>query len=440
MIKSNDLQAGQAIRKLSSSDFRFSLKSLHRFQLDNGLKILLLPDPSVPIVTTMLWYRVGSIWEIPEKTGISHLLEHMMFKGSEKFPKGRIDHLTTRLGGYNNAFTSKDYTAYYFGFASDRWLPVLQLEADRMSAASLDAAEFELEKQVVLEELYMDRDSPWTALREHVEWHFFKEHPYRYPIIGLADDVARLSVEDLRDHYRTFYGPANAALVVVGDFEKKKTIETIKRCFGPIQPGPIPVLQIKPEPMRHSCLQLELQVPSHVARLMIAFPAPPVSRDDQFAIHLLSKILAEGKLCRLYDRLVEQEELASLVSVELNETQHPYVFLIRLELTRKGRPQVVQAILADELRRLACEDVSEQELTRAQNQAISHYLAGLESGFDQAAGIGLLEILDRLDLVEEYPARILAVTSDEIRRVATDYITLERAVVGFVPRGLNGIG
>ena len=167
----------------------------------------------------MLWYRVGARNETEREAGVSHFLEHMMFKGSARFGKGEVDRLTTTLGGSNNAFTTADHTAYWFEFASDRWERALEIEADRMRGLLLDPSEFAAEKAVVLEELAMGEDDPWRNLSQQVQMSLFPRHPYRRPVIGFADTLRALEVERMRDYYRRFYHPANAILVVCGDID-----------------------------------------------------------------------------------------------------------------------------------------------------------------------------------------------------------------------------
>ena len=186
-------------------------------RLRNGMRVLIAERHSDPVVAVITWYRVGARNEREDEAGLSHFLEHMMFKGSKRFGKGAIDHITTRLGGSNNAFTSYDHTAYWFELASDRWEKALEIEADRMRHLTLDGTEFAAEREVVLEELSMGTDDPWRRLTERVQGALFSRHPYRRPIIGHQDALAALEVEDMRDYYRRFYHPSNAVVVVCGD-------------------------------------------------------------------------------------------------------------------------------------------------------------------------------------------------------------------------------
>src|SRR3954454_14928877 len=201
-------------------------EDLRRTVLDNGLVVLTKELHTSPIVTSMIWYRVGSRNEELGHTGKSHFLEHMLFKGTDRFKKGEIDLLTLKNGGGNNAFTSHDFTAYYFNFASDRWEIALDIEADRMVNCAFDPEEFEAEKKVVIEELKTGLDSPWGLLLQEVESCAFKVHPYRNPIVGWLQDVERATVDSQQAYYRRYYHPNNATLVIAGDIN---TADVLKK-------------------------------------------------------------------------------------------------------------------------------------------------------------------------------------------------------------------
>src|SRR5215813_5462540 len=201
---------------LTASSSTFTGEEVRKTVLNNGLTILTKELHTSPIVTTMIWYRVGSRNEEMGQTGKSHFLEHMLFKGTERFQKGQIDLLTLKNGGGNNAFTSHDFTAYYFNFASDRWKVALEIEADRMVNCAFDREEFEAEKKVVIEELKTGLDSPWGLLLQEAEASAYKIHPYRNPIVGWLQDVERATVESQQAYYRRYYHPNNATVVIVG--------------------------------------------------------------------------------------------------------------------------------------------------------------------------------------------------------------------------------
>src|SRR5688572_26949357 len=218
----------------------FATEDVRRTILDNGLVILTKESHTSPIVTSMIWYRVGSRNEELGHTGKSHFLEHMLFKGTDRFKKGEIDLITLKNGGGNNAFTSHDFTAYYFNFASDRWDIALEIEADRMVNCSFEPDEFEAEKKVVIEELKSSLDSPWGLLLQDVDATAYKIHPYRNPIVGWLQDVERASAEEQQAYYRKYYHPNNAILVLAGDFDTDEVVKKVTRTFGDIPAGPAP--------------------------------------------------------------------------------------------------------------------------------------------------------------------------------------------------------
>src|SRR5215467_8235107 len=228
----------------------FATEDVRRTVLSNGLVVLTKEVHTSPIVTSMIWYRVGSRNEEIGHTGKSHFLEHMLFKGTERFKKGEIDLLTLKNGGANNAFTSHDFTAYYFNFASDRWEIALEIEADRMVNCAFEPEEFEAEKKVVIEELKTGLDSPWGLLHQEEEASAFKVHPYRNPIVGWLEDVERATAEEQQAYYRRFYHPNNATLVIAGDFDSNDVLVKVERTFGSIPPGPKPPRMVLEEPLQ----------------------------------------------------------------------------------------------------------------------------------------------------------------------------------------------
>ncbi|MEE8469146.1 MAG: pitrilysin family protein, partial [Planctomycetota bacterium] len=212
--------------------------TIREHKLRNGLRVLLVERHLDPVVVMMTWYGVGSRHEREDQAGLSHFLEHMMFKGTSNHGKGEVDRITTRLGGSNNAFTSSDHTAYWFELASDRWETALELEADRMHNLTLDATEFAAEKAVVLEELAMGLDDPWRRLSEQVQQTLFGRNPYARPVIGYADVLERTGPEDMREYYRRFYHPGNATLVLCGDFQPRRAMQLVRRHFGALEALP----------------------------------------------------------------------------------------------------------------------------------------------------------------------------------------------------------
>ena len=389
----------------------------------------------MPIVTTMLWYRVGGRDEKPGFSGLSHFIEHMMFKGTARLAKGEIDYLTTVNGGYNNAFTGHDFTAYYFSFASDRWLHALEIEADRMFNTRFERHEFEMERQVVLEEARMSLDNPWEAMQQMIDRVAFPDHPYGKPIVGLAEDVARFDRKMVRSYYRRFYVPGNAILVIAGDFDRKPALEAVEDLFGRL-PG-----ERRPRHHRSRGRRITgpwsgmLRQPSGVTRIMMAFPAPALSSPEFCRFMILDRILSQGKLSRLHQRLIEDEELVSSFSTELEETIDPYHFIIRLELAEGVSPERALPAVGEVLEELGRSLIETDELEKAQNQAMTSFLSDLESPFDQAYQLGLFAALDRWENLNRLIERVEAVQPGDIRDCVRRYLPMEAAIVGILPAG-----
>lgn len=411
---------------------RYSIEGIQSHRLDNGLTILTREERLIPTVSVMVWYKVGLRCESLGMTGISHFLEHMMFKGTDRYEKGEIDYLTMRNGGSNNAFTSNDYTAYYFSFASDRWWQALAIEADRMRNNRFDPQEFELEKQVVIEELKMDLDNPWGALRHSVVFDSFDRHPYKYPVIGLYEDLCRITVEQMIQYYRHFYAPNNAVLVIVGDMDTGETLKHVEELFGSLTPSKLPEIVRPLENSRSSQRRVSIRKASHVPRMLIAFPAPSIRQREHYAMEILDRVLSGGKLCRLYRRLVEKERVASLVSAEFEETFDPYLFFIRAELQEGADPARAEQMVFEETEKLRREPISEAELSRAKNQSITEFLESFETPLSQAVQLGLLQTLDRVEYWHTYAEKILGLEVEEIQDVAKRFWSPEQATVGIV--------
>ena len=382
------------------------------------------------MVSSMVWYRVGSRFEKPGITGISHFLEHMMFKGTSRYQKGEIDHITACQGGSNNAFTSHDYTAYYFTFASDRWQSALEIEADRMMNNRFDPEEVELERQVIIEELKTDLDTPWGALHHRVEEKSFSQHPYRFPIIGNYQDVVSISQEQIIDYYRQFYSPNNATLVLIGDLDVEGTLVQVEQLFADL-PSSIPPRE-NPfrEPRRERQVRIQMTMPTQTPRILLAFPAPSVHQTEHCALRVLDAILSEGKLSRLYRRLVDQERVASVASTEYTESFDPYLFFIAAELHKEADLEKAESMIFEELARLTRDPVSRSELAKAKNQCLVHFYSDFETTLDQAIQIGLLETLDRPRYWDDFSQRLMAVEAEDLQRVAAQSCSPEQAIVG----------
>jgi zinc protease len=412
--------------------------AVRRTVLDNGLTVLTRELHASPIVTTMIWYRVGSRNEELGQTGKSHFLEHMLFKGTDRFKKGEIDLLTLKNGGNNNAFTSHDFTAYYFNFASDRWETALDIESDRMVNCVFAPEEFEAEKKVVIEELRMGLDSPWGVLLQELDATAYKVHPYRNPVIGWLQDVERATDSEQQAYYQRHYHPGNAILVLTGDFETDRVLEKVSERFShlPRRTSVSAITTIEPEQRGEKRVQVRWR--SKVPRLGIAYHAPAVAHPDSYALQVLNLVLTEGKTSRLYQRLVEREQSVTFVSAEYSEAKDPTLFHIRAEARGNHTADQIEANIYGELDRIISGGVTPQELDRAKHLVQAHFILSRERAVDQAMLLGQVESLYGLSYIDTYLSRICAVTSDDVSSVCARYFAAANRTVGhLVPDGTN---
>ncbi len=417
---------------MSSSEVSstFAIEDVRRTVLDNGLVVLTKEVHTSPIVTSMIWYRVGSRNEELGHTGKSHFLEHMLFKGTDRFKKGQIDLITLKNGGGNNAFTSHDFTAYYFNFASDRWDVALEIEADRMVNCTFEPEEFEAEKKVVIEELKTGLDSPWGLLVQEVEATAYKVHPYRNPIVGWLQDVDRATVEQQQAYYRRFYQPNNAILVIAGDFDTKRVLQQVAQSFSALPPGPRPASMLLREPPQRGERRLVVRWRSKVPRLAIAYHVPEIAHPDSYPLQVLAVVLAEGKASRLYQRMVEREQAVTFVTAEYGEAKDPTLFHIRAEARGHHSVEAIEASIYDEIEHIAKDGVTAHELERAKHQMEAHFILSRERTLDQALLFGQIETLYGLDYIDSYLPRIAAVTAEKIAECGARYLNEDNRTVG----------
>jgi len=396
--------------------------------LPNGLKILLLEDHRSPVVTIQVWYRVGSRNEQLGKTGLSHLLEHMMFKGTTTHGPKVYATLIERNGGNDNAFTAQDYTGYYVNISSDKLDIVLSLEADRMQNLTLDPKEFDAERQVVIEERRTRTDdNPVGALVEELNALAFKAHPYGWPIIGWMEEIKRLTVEDLRQYYRTYYVPNNAVLVAVGDFAAPDLLRKIEATFGKIPRGPDPPLVRSVEPEQRGERRLILKKEAELPFVFFGYPVPNYRSSDSYALDLLSTLLSEGRVSRLYRRLVYEQQIALDAGGDYTRLAlDPDLFTFYAQVMPEKSVEEVERALLSEVERLKMELVDERELARAKNQLEAAFLFGQDSIFRRARILAVNEMAGGWRLMDAYLPAIRAVTREDLRRVAQTYFAADR--------------
>ena len=404
--------------------------------LENGLKILLLEEHKAPVVTVHVWYRVGSRNEQPGATGLSHFLEHMMFKGTSKVGPGQFSKTVQKNGGRDNAFTSDDYTGYFETFASDRFELALELEADRMRGLLLDPKEVESEKKVVMEERRLRTDDdPVSALRESMDAVAFLEHPYRQPVIGWMSDIEALTRDDLVRHYNAYYVPNNAVLIVVGDFRSDELLPKLRRVFGAIPRGPEPPRVRAVESAQRGERRLVLKKEAELPFVFMGYHVPDLKHPDNFALELLAYILSGGKSARIYKSLVYEKQLALYAGGGYErESVDPNLFPLYASVMPGKTAEEVERALAAEIERVKNEPVPDQELEKAKNQVEAGFLLGQDSVFNLARQLAEYEIVAGWRTWEDYLPGIRAVKAEDLQRVARAYLTADnRTVAVLIP-------
>ncbi|PWH13124.1 MAG: insulinase family protein [Ardenticatenia bacterium] len=414
--------------------------------LPNGLKVLVRPVHSAPVATCWVWYRVGSRNEIPGRTGISHWVEHMMFKGTPTFPKGSIMRLINKNGGHLNGFTSEDYTAYFETLPSDRIDLALRIESDRMANSVFDPAEVEAERTVIISERQGDENFPEFLLNEEVTALAFRAHPYRHQVIGWKEDLWRITRDELWTHYRTYYGPHNAVLVVVGDVAPSALLKRVEELFGGIPAGESPPPVIAREPPQTSERRVVLRRPGTAQYFLAAFHVPEARHPDSFPLMVLEAVLSGAspmsitggatpthRSARLYRALVETE-LAVRAGCNYSFNIDPGLFLFSATV-RDGRSlEEVETAIWEQIKRLQDEPVSADELQKTQKQARAQFAYALESVSNQGFWLGLMEMVDTHRSFDTLLDQLAAVTAADVQRVAQTYLTETNRTVGwFVP-------
>lgn len=399
--------------------------------LPNGLKVILLENHKAPVITFQIWYRVGSRNEIHGKTGLSHVLEHMMFKGTETVGAEDFSRLIVENGGRFNAFTSQDFTAYFENLSADRIQVALELESDRMQNLILREGDFLTERSVVMEERRLrTEDNPKAYLMEQLGATAFQLQPYRWPIIGWMEDLARLSVKDAETYYRTHYNPPNAFIVVVGDFKKEDLLPRIERAFGSIPKGEAPDQDRPTDPPQRGERRIIIKREAQLPFFIKAFHVPNLREPDSYVLEVIATLLSDGKSSRLYRRLVREKRLA--LDIEADHSllsRDPNLFMVAVEpLPAKDMREVEKAV-DEELTRLQEEPVTEYELEKAKNQLEASYIFGQDSIFYQAMILARYEMALSWRAVDNYIKSIRNVAAEDIKRVASRYLIPDNQTV-----------
>jgi zinc protease len=405
--------------------------------LDNGLRVLLLEDHRSPIVSLQMWYRVGSRNELAGATGIAHFLEHMMFKGTPTYGRGQFAALVEQNGGQDNAFTSHDVTSYYVNIAADKLDLVIELEADRMQNLLLDPREIDSERQVVIEERRTrTEDDPGGFLGEEVSAIAFKNHPYGAPIIGWMEDLKRITPEEIRAFYKTYYVPNNAIVVAVGAFSAPEVLEKIKARFGAIPRGATPPPVRAVEPLQHGERRVLVTKEAQLPIVYLGYHVPTQQSPDAPALELLSTILSSGRASRLYRRLVYDRQLALEAGGDYSYFAFdPPLFWFWGTPMPGQTPETMEAALVEEMERFKNEPVTEEELARARNQIEAAFVFQEDSVHRRASLLARFELIGGYADKDTFLDRLRGVKPEDLRRVARAYFPDQKKNVGvLIPR------
>jgi zinc protease len=419
-----------------------------RIVLSNGMTILLKEIHTTPLISLWVWFRVGSRDEVPPRTGISHLVEHMQFKGTPDYPAEVMDKLVAREGGTRNAFTFLDWTTYFETMPAAKIDLALRFEADRMVRSVFDPEEFASERTVVISEREGNENEPLFLLGEAMQQAAFRVHPYHHEIIGDMADLKTLQRDDLYQHYRSFYVPNNAVLGMAGDFETAEIQARIEELFGVIPAGSTPARLTRVEPEARGEIRLSVEGPGETTYLQVAYHFPPASHPDFFPLLVLDSLLAgpsnlnmfggggiSNKTSRLYRALVDKQ-FAVGFSGGSNPTVDPFLYTLSLTVHPKRKPQEALAALDAEIARVQDEAVAATEIRRAIKQARANFAYGTENITNQAFWLGYAEMFATYGWFETYLDEMARVTAKDVRRVARQYFRPPRRVVGtYLPTG-----
>lgn len=436
----------------------FAEISVHEFKLNNGLKLVVQEDHRSPVVVSQVWYRAGSLDEVNGKTGVAHVLEHMMFKGTKRVPAGQFSRLVAAAGGKENAFTSADYTCYFQQLEKSHLALSFKLEADRMANLIITDAEFAKEIKVVMEERrWRTEDKPQSKVNEQFQSTAFKAHPYARPVVGYMNDLENMTAADAREWYNTWYAPNNATIVVVGDVKAQDVLKLAKQHFGKLKVKKLPARKPQTEPAQIGERRIVVKAPGklpylamgyHVPTLMgaesssvpsksstsstLGKPSTPEQGWEPYALDVLAGVLSGNDSARLNQKLVRETALAVDVGAGYDSTSRGREALFELVGTPSEGKTVVEleAALIAEIDRIKTGGVTQQELDRVKAAVIASDVYQRDSMFYQAMQIGQLETMNySWRLLKEYPDKLKAVTSEQVQAVAKKYLIKDNMTV-----------
>ncbi len=414
--------------------------SVYQKVLDNGLKVLVKPDRRAPVVVSQIWYKVGGSYEPAGQTGISHVLEHMMFKGTENLGPNEFSRIIAEHGGRDNAFTGRDYTAYFQTLEKSKLEIALELESDRMRNLLLEPQEFEKEIEVVKEERRSRTDDrPQALAYEQFMSSAYTLANYRNPIVGWPEDLDSMKVEDLRAWYDGFYAPNNATLVVVGDVDPTLAFDLAERYFGSIPRREILATPNPVEPPQEKSRRVQVEAAAKVPYLLLGYHAPVVSSLEQrdgwmpYALEIAAYILDGGKSARLSSRLV-QKQIAASISVSYDPfARNPTLFVISGNPAPGTTLQQLETAIREQIYEMQNELVTEQELDRVKTQIIASKVYEADSSFYQGMRLGILETNGLpWQLSEKIHEKLRSITAEQVREAVSRHLLDENMTVALL--------
>ncbi|TPQ29483.1 pitrilysin family protein [Methylomonas sp. EFPC3] len=405
----------------------------------NGLKLLVKEDHRSPVVVSQVWYKVGSSYEPGGITGISHMLEHMMFKGTEKYPAGEFSRIIAENGGSENAFTGQDYTAYFQTLEKSRLEISFKLESDRMRNLNLKAEELKKELEVVTEERRMRTDDqPRAKVHEQFMAAAFTNSPYQNPVIGWPSDIANYQIEDLQAWYQKWYAPNNATLVVVGDVDAKQVEKLAEQYFAPLQPSTIKPVKPQAESEQRGVRRITVKAPAKLPYLMMGYKVPVLNSAkpewEAYALEVLAGVLDGGDSARLPARLIRGKQIAVSAGAGYDLTSRlPELFLLEGTPAEGKTVFDLEYALLDEVYQLKNELIDKDELQRIKAQVLASSVYQKDSNFYQAMQLGTLETVGLgWQRADEYVAKLNQVTAEQVREVARKYLIEDTLTVAYL--------
>ncbi len=416
------------------------MSNVTKHVLSNGMVVLLKEVHSAPIISWWVLYRIGSRNERTGTTGVSHWVEHMMFKGTDEFPPGYLDKAIDRVGGSWNAQTFLDYTAYYETLPANEIDLALRAEADRMVNAKFDPEEVESERTVIISERQGAENSPMFWLGEEIQAAAFRVHGYHHEIIGDMTDLHTMTRDDLYGHYKHHYMPNNAIAVAVGDFDSDEMLARIKELYETIPAGEAPNLFMRPEPEQMGERRLQIERPGTTSFIQVGYHVPGATDPDWFKLELVNSLLCgpdsmgggsiDNKTSRLYKALVDTE-LAASVDGGMTQTIDPFLYIINVVVRDGQQPEEVEAALNKEIDRLRNGDVTEAELARVKKQARALFAYSTERVTMQAFWLAFTENVESHEWFDNYVANLEKVTLEDVKEAAAHYLRPQNRTVGY---------